>query len=677
MSSAVYSSARVLFKELTAEKIPLLHALPRVHFKMDRAPQSFERFWHALLEERAKRPQIRAPGDIALRYAPAALCSGAWLSSAARIQNSQTLSGQHALSAFHFFHGQGSVGKNRGNLYRSILGSTGTQLPGFACLADDERLRSADFVPAALSLLMGRCGPALLPEILGYHAAQCVFGVPEVLTDALPMPIFTEAENEWLLRSARDCLYALEQEGRCDWQRVYAGARISIESERNWLLSLRPEKQPSARERMEHLVKSRSPHAFGFHSHVRMDNETLDHWMQEGDASVILQRLAESKWIVPGRPEDSPLLSHSVQFGGPMFGVFSESELQTIRDWILELKAAPPQSEPVAAQAPDECTVEVFWKEAASTQQPELSVLYHQLLNAERYPESREWGRAYVQSVLGKTETRIRSGKFRKQAHASSVSALHSWVNERIREQVHGPLPVSGNLVGHAISRKDAVWALTQLAPAALVDGGWLQGIFGPGLAQSALLFEIYRDELGSGLVRQHHGNVMKRTLEAQGVILPEAHRPEFASFTGFTEAAFAMPAYWLSISENHREFFPELLGLNLAVEMAGVGQGYRAAVDALNVHGIDPYFFVLHNTIDNALSGHTALSVRAIQDWLGSLPLHENSEELAGIWKRIWCGFFSYQTASRPLLTAFARRLGFKIFCARIREIFLRITGK
>ena len=88
-------------------------------------------------------------------------------------------------------------------------------------------------------------------------------------------------------------------------------------------------------------------------------------------------------------------------------------------------------------------------------------------------------------------------------------------VDARLDEQIgrYEPSASAGHRIEHDLSRADVVWLLTQLAPAAFVDGAWVQGACSSPWAASesaALLLRIYRDELGSGVVRQHHGNVMR-----------------------------------------------------------------------------------------------------------------------------------------------------------------------
>src|SRR5262249_31675209 len=142
----------------------------------------------------------------------------------------------------------------------------------------------------------------------------------------------------------------------------------------------------------------------------------------------------------------------------------------------------------------------------------------------------------------------------------------------------------------------------------ALIDGAWLGGTVSPRCLHTPPaieLFRIFRDELGAGVPVQHHGNVMRRALAEHRVSLPAGDSRDFIERPGLLPESFSLPVLWLAVARLTPAYLPELLGLNLAIEMAGVGRGYARAAALLRRRGIDPYFFELHNTIDNAASGH------------------------------------------------------------------------
>ena len=66
--------------------------------------------------------------------------------------------------------------------------------------------------------------------------------------------------------------------------------------------------------------------------------------------------------------------------------------------------------------------------------------------------------------------------------------------------------------------------------------------------------------------------------LEEMDVRLPPTGSPEFALWPGFRDESFELPVYWLCIGRFPQTFAPEVLGLNLAMELSGVGGSYRRA---------------------------------------------------------------------------------------------------
>ncbi|MFG6194394.1 iron-containing redox enzyme family protein [Nonomuraea sp. JJY05] len=86
----------------------------------------------------------------------------------------------------------------------------------------------------------------------------------------------------------------------------------------------------------------------------------------------------------------------------------------------------------------------------------------------------------------------------------------------------------------------------------------------------------------------------------------------------------------------------PEILGLNLAMELSGVGGGYRRAAAALRRYGYSTLFVDLHNTIDNVATGHAAWAADAIDTYLADLPRVLGPEGVTAAWERIRVGYRS-----------------------------------
>jgi hypothetical protein len=121
--------------------------------------------------------------------------------------------------------------------------------------------------------------------------------------------------------------------------------------------------------------------------------------------------------------------------------------------------------------------------------------------------------------------------------------------------------------------------------------------------------------------------------------MLPDVTELDFAMSDKFPDSAFEVPAIWLSLSCFSRHYMPEILGLNLAVELAGVGAGYLEAHDTLEYFGFPTLFVDIHNAADNASVGHAALAVDAIKIYMNELAEREGLHSIDAYWHRIWTG--------------------------------------
>jgi hypothetical protein len=152
-------------------------------------------------------------------------------------------------------------------------------------------------------------------------------------------------------------------------------------------------------------------------------------------------------------------------------------------------------------------------------------------------------------------------------------------------------------------SKSHALYFLKGAAPTKLVDGAWLYGTlsrwdnpdFHP-------LIKTYLEELGDGVPDKNHVTLYRRLLAAHGCEhwdnLPESH--------------FVQGAIQLALAHNAERFLPELVGYNLGYEQLPLHLLITSY--ELNELGIDPYYFTLHVTVDNAGSGHAHKAVQALR---------------------------------------------------------------
>jgi hypothetical protein len=172
-------------------------------------------------------------------------------------------------------------------------------------------------------------------------------------------------------------------------------------------------------------------------------------------------------------------------------------------------------------------------------------------------------------------------------------------------------------------NRSHALYFLRAVAPTKLVDGAWLYGLLphwqNPRFSD---LVQTYLEELGEGMADKNHVLLYRQLL----------HRHGLHPIDGLPDAFYTQGTVQLALGWNAAEFLPEVIGFNLGYEQLPLHLLVTAY--ELNELGIDPYYFTLHITVDNASSGHAQ---RAVQAVLAALPRLGDSAEF---WRRLRNGF-------------------------------------
>lgn len=155
-------------------------------------------------------------------------------------------------------------------------------------------------------------------------------------------------------------------------------------------------------------------------------------------------------------------------------------------------------------------------------------------------------------------------------------------------------------------NRSHALHFLMSVAPTKLVDGAWLYGL----LARRAdlrlrPLIRTYLEELGDGVSSQHHVVVYRQLLAQHGN----------ERWRDLDDEHHMQGAIQLALAHHAADLLPEVIGFNLGYEQLPLHLPITAY--ELNELDIDPYYFTLHVTIDNASSGHAAKSLRCALDCL------------------------------------------------------------
>lgn len=163
-------------------------------------------------------------------------------------------------------------------------------------------------------------------------------------------------------------------------------------------------------------------------------------------------------------------------------------------------------------------------------------------------------------------------------------------------------------------NKAHALYFLRHVAPTKLVDGAWLySSVSHAGDWRYRDLIRTYLEELGDGEPALNHVVLYRKLLADHDCAPTET----------LEQGYYVQGAIQLALGHLGDEYLPELLGYNLGYEQLPLHLLITAF--ELNELGIDPYYFTLHVTIDNASSGHAHKAVRTVLDLL---PADESRQD-------------------------------------------------
>ncbi|MDQ3201419.1 MAG: iron-containing redox enzyme family protein, partial [Pseudomonadota bacterium] len=163
-------------------------------------------------------------------------------------------------------------------------------------------------------------------------------------------------------------------------------------------------------------------------------------------------------------------------------------------------------------------------------------------------------------------------------------------------------------------NKSHALFFLQAVGPTKLVDGAWLYGLLQHWRdPRFEGLICTYLEELGDGNPAQNHVVIYRKLLAEHGLqdngVIDDQH--------------YLQGAIQLALGECTVSFLPEVIGYNLGYEQLPLH--LLISSYELSELGIDPYYFTLHVTIDNASTGHAH---KAVQSVLELLPIEGDRED-------------------------------------------------
>jgi Iron-containing redox enzyme len=620
-------------------------------------------------------PQFEVQGDdqaieLIRQYAPTALLEACWLQNICGAATCHTEVAAHLFGIYAGCIGQGEAAAHAGNRSCSLLRRFGIDLPAVTTLAFSEHpeLLDAAFHAPVVQLCLSLLPRALLPEMIGFTLAYAyeepvwlqLCSLQPDLTAGLPMRASVDLARRQAGLALQAYLDGCEAGSRqTGWQRIRRGFALYrwVQLDLSKPLKERLSEQSSPRDKMITLLRDKVLYAHGHHRDARIGGKRIDAWFSEDpfDEEGFLDALAQSEFVAPKAPLKSRLLTDLTSFGGPMFRIFNKKERAIILAWLESLsdQNQPASAKPAAPRRPSASRTYAVVARAndrdRSRESTDTRKMFYRLVNSDLFPDilpaaKRIVSRQLSKSAAGLTKRLPPLRQFFPYTHGAFQARIEELYEKELDAyRAFEPPP--------RLSREVYVWGIEQLAPTVLVDGCWLQNIAQGGSSHSRLavaLFGIYADEVGNGHTRFNHSNVYRRLLQSLSIDLPPLNDPTFAAYTGFLEAAFDLPVYLLAISHFPRTFLPEIIGLNLAIELSGLGARYMRLVDELDHWGIDSTIIRLHISIDNMAGGHAAIARDVVKLYLDQVVACSGEAVMQQHWRRIWTGFLSLNSVSK-----------------------------
>ena len=291
----------------------------------------------------------------------------------------------------------------------------------------------------------------------------------------------------------------------------------------------------------------------------------------------------------------------------------------------------------------------------------QLKELYYKLQNLEEYPlilpQARDTLLFLFSESLESVSARLSS--------VSGILSIEHYSKEKLSGFMHNEQEevtkyweeyVARRRAGHPRelfkTHEDAKRWIKQASPLKYVDGAWL-GHLNKSSTPFALrgitkdAWQVLSEEYGDGDLDKHHAYLYSKLVRGVDPTLPRGDTQDFIHpRQGLTDVSIWKAAVaQLLISLFPHEFLPEILGFNLHFE--GLSEETLIASRELRELNFDPYYFLLHVSIDNADSGHTAMALQVVVNYMDYLQNTKDVHAVQRAWKGIQAGFILSQSLS------------------------------
>ncbi len=324
---------------------------------LDPKTQEHQKFFDYWTKERTRQRL--------LQYAPFNLTDGAWLQNIARVG---TVDRAQALlfAIWADEVGNGKDSENHSNVYRDLLHDVAFYLPDCRSLSfsNDLRFLNSAFSAPVFQLSVAQYSATFFPEIIGmtlwleWNAPTDLQKWVELLTLHKFDPHFfklhvgidnpVHGHGAHVKEVVALHLDDIRRTGGDDavqqhWQRIWTGY-VAFERAGSLDADLGAmfESPPPPEKHVIELISRNAKYASRMHRNKQLTNpktkeaEKLNDLFK--DPKGLLDALVYNNFIVSGKPDESAFFT-LLRFNGPMYKVFSEDDIELIREWVFSLNA--------------------------------------------------------------------------------------------------------------------------------------------------------------------------------------------------------------------------------------------------------------------------------------------------------------------------------------------------
>ncbi|RPF25439.1 heme oxygenase-like protein [Streptomyces sp. Ag109_G2-6] len=605
-------------------------------------------------------PEVRTA--VLRQRAPLALTGGCWLDtlSQAATQPAEIvgrLFGQHWLLQGEGTSEAGLLGRRR----RALIGH-GIHLPGVesAAFLDAAGARPLTALHGAFHLALSRLPASFLPEVVGVHYAAHALGLDELLLGTEPML----AESD--VRPVLAAYLAFTEDsptGPADRRRALAAVRLLLRLEREHTAALAElaawHDGLSLDAKVARIVERHAPHAGRQHGAVRLGTRRLTDWLDTGDldAAAFVRELRGSRQLKPARDGGPCRFLKAVKFGGPMFGIFDETEAAVLTAWARAVADGEPAGAGLTPLTAGDATARVWSGRLAAADPADILVgepegpedhrrFFHRLVNFEHHPSVLPLARARAEAGLAEAEILFEHGAEGLLTDASWFPYTPEALLERVERIYWDKLVDPYEPLTEIPSRDEVVFEQSTYALGSLIDGTWAHrvGNLGRrGRRSDDMLFAIYADEMGRGDTAKNHITLIHKVLASMDMDLPHIRQEAFLHQGELPDHLYGFSVHQLCLSLFPDSLYNEILGYNLGIEMFGLGALRMHEIQKLRRYGLDASYEEAHLSIDNFSAGHARQSADIVVAYLDEVRHLSGEEAVQREWRRIWRGYASF----------------------------------